>query len=109
MPAGVHTTAADQPMPVQLLDAVHADGAQRLEFSVSDASLRPGLLLRATGPHAFAGVTIEGGPLVIAEYAFDGRHVVATGDTDAVATGTRHVLDVRYQGGRVWARAWRAD
>ena len=61
------STAADQPMPVQLLDAVHADGAQRLEFSISDASLRPGLLLRSDGPHAFAGVTIEGGRLVIAE------------------------------------------
>jgi hypothetical protein len=109
VPAGVHTTAADQPMPVQLLDAVHADGAQRLEFAVTDASLRPGLLLRSTGPHAFAGVTIEGGQLVIAEYAFDGRRTVAIGDTDAVTAGTRHVLDVRYQGGRVWARGWRAD
>jgi len=35
VPAGVHTTAPDQPMPVQLLDAVHADGAQRLEFGVT--------------------------------------------------------------------------
>ena len=109
VPAGVHTTAADQPMPVQLLDAVHADGAQRLEFSVTDASLRPGLLLRSTGPHAFAGVTIEDDRLVIAEYAFDGRRTVASGDTDPVTVGTRHVLDVRYQGGRVWARAWPAD
>ena len=88
VPAGVHTTAPDQPMPVQLLDAVHADGAQRLEFGVTDASLRPGLLLRSTGPHAFAGVTIEGGRLVIAEYAFDGRRVVARGDTDPVAAGS---------------------
>ncbi|HSS53509.1 MAG TPA: alkaline phosphatase D family protein [Gaiellales bacterium] len=109
VPAGVHTTAADQPMPVQLLDAVHADGAQRLEFAVTDASLRPGLLLRSTGPHAFVAVTIESGRLVIAEYAFDGRRTVAIQDTDPLAAGARHVLDVRYQGGRVWARAWRGD
>jgi hypothetical protein len=109
VPAGVRPTAADQPMPVQLLDAVHADGAQRLEFAVSDRSLRPGLLLRSNGPHAFVGVTMEGKRLVIAEYAFDGRRTVAGGDTGHVKVGTRHVLDVRYQGGRVWARAWRAD
>src|SRR5207248_5290293 len=102
-----HTTAPDQPMPVQLLDAVHADGAQRLEFGVTDASQRPGLLLGAAGPHAFAGVTIEGGRLEIAEYTFDGRRVVASGDTDPVTAGTPHVQEVRYQASRVWARAWR--
>ena len=52
---------------------------------------------------------LEGKRLVIAEYAFDGRRTVAGGDTGHVKVGTRHVLDVRYQGGRVWARAWRAD
>jgi hypothetical protein len=107
VPQGLPETASDQTMPVTRGDAVHTDGEQVLEFSVDEPTLRPGLLLRSTAPYRYASVTIEEGQLVAADNDFDGRSVQAQAGTSALARGGPHLLRVRYQGGRIWARAWR--
>jgi hypothetical protein len=83
-------TAADQPMPVPAAwTRCTQTGPNSSRFGVSDANLRRGAAVPVNGPRTFTGVTIEGDRLVIAEYAFDGRRTVATGDTDPLAAGTR--------------------
>lgn len=109
VPEGLPETATDQTMPVMLGDAVHADGEQLLEFEVDDPTLRPGVLLRASAPYRYVSVTIEAGQLVAADNEFDGRVVRARAATTALAARSPHMLRVRYQGGRVWARAWPQD
>jgi hypothetical protein len=63
-------------MPVFLLDHNCAAVRQRITFSVSDETLRPGVLLQGVPPHRFAGVTIEGEHLVLARYGRTGRTVL---------------------------------
>ncbi|MGN6378150.1 MAG: alkaline phosphatase D family protein [Gaiellales bacterium] len=106
VPAGLHQTAADQQMPVMRRDFGHADGEQVLDFTIDDPTLRPGVLLRSSTPYRYASATIEAGQLVLADNEFDGRVERARAGTAAVTAGLAHRLQVRYLGGRIWARAW---
>jgi PhoD-like phosphatase len=106
VPQGLRETAADQTMPVMRRDFVHADGEQMLELTTDDATLRPGVLLRATAPFRYASVTLENGELVVADNEFDGRAERGRASTTPLLAGRPHGLRVRYLGGRLWARAW---
>jgi hypothetical protein len=108
VPEGLHETATDQQMPVMRRDFAHADGEQELDFTIDDATLRAGLLLRSTAPYRYVSVTIEDGQLVLADNEFDGRTERARAGTAAVTESRRHRLRVLYVGGRVWAQAWPA-
>jgi PhoD-like phosphatase len=106
IPRGLPQAAPDQPTPVLLLDHDHGDGSQTMVFQVSHVALRPGLLVRATTPYSFAGVTLEGDTLVVADYRAGGRTTVAAGPTAPLGGGKRHHLEVRVRGSGVVARAW---
>ena len=107
VPQGLAGTAAAQPMPVHLLDRGCADPEQLATFSITSASLRPGLLLRSDGPFAFLGVTAEGGRLVAATYDRERRRVLAERPAIALAAGTSVHLRVRARGVRLRATIWR--
>jgi hypothetical protein len=106
VPRGLAGTAADQPMPVHLLDHGCADSEQLATFSITHEALRPGLLLRSDGPFSYLGVTAEAGRLVAAAYAREQRHVLARRPAIAVAAGTSVHLRVRGHGGRLRATLW---
>jgi PhoD-like phosphatase len=106
VPQGLTGTAADQPMPVHLLDHGCAGSEQLATFSITRDSLRPGLLLRSDGPFEFLGVTAEGGRLVAAAYGRERRQVLASRPAIAVAAGAPVHLRVRADGARLRATLW---
>jgi PhoD-like phosphatase len=106
VPHGLAGTAADQPMPVHLLDHDCADPEQLATFSITRSSLRPGLLLRGEGPFEFLGVTAEGGRLVAAAYGREGRRVLAERPAIAVPADVSVHLRVRAAGARLRATVW---
>jgi PhoD-like phosphatase len=106
VPRGLAGTAADQPMPVHLLDHGCADPEQLATFSITHETLRPGLLLRSNGPFAFIGVTAEGGRLVAAAYGRERRHVLAERPAVSVTAGASAHLRVRAHGTRLRATLW---
>jgi hypothetical protein len=107
VPPGLAGTAADQPMPVHLLDHDCGDPEQLATFSITRPSLRPGLLLRGHGPFEFLGVTAEGGRLVAAAYGREGRRVLAERPAIAVPAQAPVHLRVRALGTRLRATLWR--
>jgi PhoD-like phosphatase len=107
VPKGLRGAAPDQPMPVLLADRECADSEQVATFVATDATLRPGLLLRRTGAYEFVGVTAEHGRLVAAAYGRERRHVLAAAPAPAVAANTPAHLRVRVQGGALRATLWR--
>jgi hypothetical protein len=106
VPRGNPRTAPAQPMPVMLLDSCFADGEQLAAVSADDPTLRPGLLARASSPFRYAGVTIEHGRLVVANYVRSGRRIVGDGATSAVVPGSIVFIRARTVGDMLYARAW---
>jgi hypothetical protein len=106
VPDGLETAGADQPMPVFLLDHDCAGSRQRLTFSVSDETLRPGVLLQGIAPHRYLGVTIEGVSLVLARYARTGRTVLASAPASGLQPEAMYTLEVVHREGRLKAVLW---
>jgi hypothetical protein len=103
VPDGLETAGADQPIPVFLLDHDCAGMRQRLTFSVSDETLRPGVLLQGTPPYRYLGVTIEGDELVVARYGRTGRKVLERARTSGLEPGTIYNLEVVHRDDRLKA------
>lgn len=101
VPAGLESAGADQPMPIFLLDHDCAGVRQRLTFSVSDPTLRPGVLFQGTLPHQYLGVTIEGEKLVLARYGRTGRKVLERARTRALRPGRIYTLEVVHRDDRL--------
>jgi hypothetical protein len=108
VPAGLRGTAADQPMPVFLTDHDCSGSEQLATFAITDPSLRPGVLLRRTGPFEYLGVTIEHGRMLVCEYGRERRRVLAAVTVAAPPANARLHLRVRAHGGRLQATVWRA-
>ena len=108
VPTGLEGTATAQPMPVQLLDHECAGCEQLVTFSVTDATLRPGLMALGQGPFEFLGVTAEQGRLILAAYGREQRAVLHDAAGIAVAVGhTYHLRMLVDSGaGRVRATIW---
>ena len=79
LPAGLETTAPAQPMPIFLIDRVCAGASHTLDFSVTNRTLRPGILIGAQSDVDYLAVTCERHGLVLARYGRDGRVVIAQG------------------------------
>jgi hypothetical protein len=90
-------------MPVFLLDHDCTGVRQRLTFSVSDGTLRPGILLQGTPPHRYLGLTIEGGQLLLARYGRTGRRVLKRRPTSGIKPGTIYNLEVVHRNDRLEA------
>jgi PhoD-like phosphatase len=107
VPRGLSGAASDQPMPVLLADRECGDSEQLATFSATEATLRPGVLLRRSGPYAYIGVTSEHGRLVAAAYDRQRRHVIAAAPAPVIeANGSAH-LRVRVRGTALEATLWR--
>jgi hypothetical protein len=104
LPAGLTTTAPDQPTPVFLLDRACRDCLITLAFSVQNATARPGVILGATSTLDYLAVTAEAGRLVLARYVRARREVIATAASAPIRAGTPLRLEVRLSGGRLQAR-----
>jgi hypothetical protein len=108
VPTGLEGTATAQPMPVQLLDHDCAGCEQLVTFSVSDRTLRPGLMALGHGPFEFLGVTAEQGRLILAAYGREQRSVIA--DARAVPVGAGIAYHMRMlvddEPGRLRATIW---
>jgi PhoD-like phosphatase len=108
VPRGLSGTAADQPMPVFLTDRDCSDSEQLATLEITDPTLRPGLLLRRSGPFDYLGVTIEHGRLVVCEYGRERRRVLAAVAAPGPPANVPLYLRVRAQGTRLHATVWRA-
>lgn len=109
LPAGLPSTAPDQPIPVYLLDHETADLDQALTFSLANATLRPGVILRAVGPFDYFGVTIEGDRLVLARYKRRSRSVLAAAPVAALRESRVFILRVQASGSSLRATVWPAE
>jgi len=103
VPEGLESAGAAQPMPVFLLDHDCAGNRQRLTFTVSDPTLRPGVLLQGRPPYRYLGVTIEGEELVVACYGRTGREVLAQARTSVLRPGAIRNLEVVHRDDRLKA------
>jgi PhoD-like phosphatase len=103
LPAGLETAAPSQPVPVLLLD--HESPALRAEmqFTVSNVTARPGLILAAASPHEFVGATVEGPDLVLARYSRTTRAVLARAACRPLDAGDDRRLTMAIEGRRVSA------
>ncbi|HEY2790665.1 MAG TPA: alkaline phosphatase D family protein [Gaiellales bacterium] len=108
VPRGLAGVAADQPMPVFLTDRDCSRSEQLATFAITDPSLRPGVLLRRTGPFEYLGVTVEPGRMVVCEYGRERRHVLAAVTVVGPPANVQLHLRVRAQGTRLQATVWRA-
>jgi PhoD-like phosphatase len=106
VPVGLRGTAPHQPMPVQLLDRECQECEQLATLAVSDATLRPGVMVGGRGPFAFHAVTAEGARLVVARYGRESREILAQAPLPKVSAGTSIHARVVYAGGRIRGRAW---
>ena len=108
VPTGLDGTATAQPMPVQLLDHECAGCEQLVTFSITDATLRPGLMALGQGPFEFVGVTAEQGRLILAAYGREQRAVLHDAPGIPVAVGhTYHIRMLVDDGaGRVRTTIW---
>src|SRR4051794_22328629 len=107
LPAGLDSSAPDQPGPVFLLDHESRDGTHELHFHVTEAHLRPGLLFQRRDAFHFVGVTVETDRLVLAVYRRSIREAVAHAAVGRLRTGA-HVLRVVVSGRKLAAGLWRA-
>ena len=104
--AGLDTAAPHQPMPIFLLDHACGSAGHLLAFSVTNPTLRPGVLFGAVTDVDYLAVTCEAGRLVLARYATVGRTVIAEAPGPALAVGTDYQLRVDVRGGLVRAKLW---
>jgi hypothetical protein len=107
LPAGLSSTASDQPIPVFLLDHECRDATHELHFHVTHAGLRPGLVLHRRDAFHYLGVTVEGRLLVLASYGRTERRVLAQARLAGLDTDP-HVLRVAVSGRTLRAGLWRA-
>ncbi len=107
LPAGLRSTAPNQPVPVFLLDHECRDGTQELHFQVTHGGLRPGLVLHRRDAFHYLAATVEGHRLVLASYSRTERHVLAHARVAALGGGA-HVLRVTVSGRMLRAGLWRA-
>ena len=105
LPAGLHTTAPNQPIPAFLLDHECPDAHQELQFRVTNPQLRPGLLFRRQDASRYLGVTVEHDHLVLASYIRTRRRILARAPVPRLGVGP-HVLRVAVAEGRVTAGVW---
>ena len=105
LPAGLHTTAPNQPIPAFLLDHECSDAHQELQFRVTNPQLRPGLLFRRQDASQYLGVTVEHDHLVLASYIRTRRRILARAPVPRLGVGP-HVLRVVVAQGRVTAGVW---
>jgi len=108
VPTGLEGTATAQPMPVQLLDHECAGCEQLATFSISDATLRPGLMAVGQGPFEFLGVTAEQGRLILAAYGREQREVLDDAPGIPVTAGTSYHMRMLVDDapGRVRTTIW---
>jgi hypothetical protein len=95
-------------MPVFLTDHDCSGSEQLATFAITDPSLRPGVLLRRTGPFEHLGVTIEHGRMLVCEYGRERRRVLAAVTVAGPPANAQLHLRVRAHGGRLQATVWRA-
>ena len=107
VPRGLTGTAADQPMPVFLTDRDCSESEQLATVAITDPSLRPGVLLRRSGPFEFLAVTIEHGRMLVCEYGRERRRVLAAVAVAGPPANVPLHLRVRAQGSRLHATVWR--
>jgi hypothetical protein len=107
LPAGLESTAPDQPIPIFLLDHECRDGTHELRFEVTHGGLRPGLVLRRRDAFHYLGVTVEGRRLVLAAYTRTERRVLAHARVAGLDTAP-HVLRAIVSGRTLRAGVWRA-
>jgi PhoD-like phosphatase len=103
VPKGLKTAGSAQPMPVFLLDHDCAGARQRLTFSVSDATLRPGVLFQGIAPYRYLGVTVEGRQLVLARYGRTRRRVLQTLPVSRLRPDAVYTLEVVHRADRLRA------
>ena len=108
LPAGLDTTAPAQPMPIFLIDRVCGNASHSLAFSVTNRTLRPGILIGATSDVDYLAVTCERHGLVLARYGRDGRVVIAEGPHPPLVAATPYTLRVVVHQGGVRAKVWKA-
>jgi len=104
--AGLDTAAPHQPMPIFLLDHVCGAAGHLLSFSVTNPTLRPGVLFGAVTDVDYLAVTCEGGRLVLARYARVGRTVIAEAPCPALIIDTTYQLRLHVRGRLVRAKLW---
>ena len=93
-------------MPIFLLDHVCGAAGHLLAFSVTNPTLRPGVLFGAVTDVDYLAVTCEGGRLVLARYARVGRTVIAAAPCPALVVGTTYQLRLDVRGRLVRAKLW---
>lgn len=104
LPAGLATTAPDQPTPVFLLDHACSDCRIDADLEVDNATARPGLLIGARSPFDYAAVTVEAASrLVLARYQRAGRVEIAGSAIPPLSPGAAFRLSVEVAGDRVRA------
>ena len=104
VPAPLASAADSQPVSVFLLDHDSAQPAQRLVFSVSLASTRPGVILGATNLESYLAVSVEDGDLVLSRFERTRRVVLHRAPGQFLDTEHVFTLDVRVSSGSVMAR-----
>ncbi len=104
--AGLDTAAPHQPMPIFLLDHVCGAAGHLLAFSVTNPTLRPGVLFGAVTDVDYLAVTCEGDRLVLARYARVGRTVIAAAPCPALVVGTTYQLRLDVRARLVRAKLW---
>ncbi len=109
LPAGLDTTAPAQPMPIFLIDRACAGATHTLDFSVTNPTLRPGILFGAQSDVDYLAVTCERHGLVLARYGRAGREVIAEGPHPGLVAATPYHLRVAVNGGTVHAKVWKAS
>ena len=106
LPRGLPTTASAQPVPVFLRDCDDRRGTQLMTFTLSNATLRPGLLFEGRPPFTFHAVTLEEGRLVLARYFRSDRAVLARSRERNLRKGAVYSLKVARTRERVLAKIW---
>jgi PhoD-like phosphatase len=104
LPAGLTTTAPDQATPILFLDHACRNFELELDFSVSNPTSRPGVILAAKSPLDYAAVTLEASRLVLAHYGRAGRHILAAADALTLRVDATYRLGVTADGSTI--RAW---
>jgi phosphodiesterase/alkaline phosphatase D-like protein len=104
---GSSTTAPSQPVPVFVLDRDSTNTIQEMDFSITNGSGRPGVLLRGKNTHSFLGVTVEEDRLVVAEYFRNHRSDLAQAVVPRLVPGVRYKLKVAAIDDTVRAKIWR--
>jgi PhoD-like phosphatase len=109
LPAGLDTSAPAQPMPIFLVDRACGGATHALDFSVTNPTLRPGILFAAQSDVDYLAVTCERTGLVLARYGRGGREVIAEGPHPALVAATPYHLRVAVHSGTVRAKVWKAS